>query len=180
VDTDAYAEEAVRLVNHPVDSIDALRKLLAGRSWLRQRVRQADVKPFQQAQTALAAVVDSSAAGDLADAVAQLNILLLQHPIRPYISGHDAQSWHLHISDTDAPVAEIVTSEALFGLAVLVTTLGADRLGRCAAPNCGQAFLDTSPNRSRRFCSPRCATRVNVAAHRRRRQTQPNRRADSA
>lgn len=172
MDNGAYAEEAVRLVNHPVDSVPAVRALLAERPWLRQRVRPTDVEPLRRAQAALAAVVDSSAAGDEAGVVARLNTLLDEHPIRPRISGHDAKSWHLHVSDTDAAVAEIVTGEALFGLTLLVTNLGADRLGRCAAPGCGRAFLDTSPNRSRRFCGPRCATRVNVAAHRRRRHAQ--------
>lgn len=173
METGAYAAGAVRLVNHPVESVEDVRTLLAGRPWLLQRVRSTDVDPLRRTRAGLALVVDSSAAGDDAAVVAQLNALLVQHPIRPHISGHDAQSWHLHVSDTEAPVAEIVTGEALFGLTVLVTDLGADRLGRCAAPGCGRAFLDTSPNRSRRFCSSRCATRVNVAAHRRRQQDTP-------
>jgi hypothetical protein len=33
-------------------------------------------------------------------------------------------------------------------------------------------FIDTSTNRSRRYCSDRCATRANVAAYRARRKEQ--------
>jgi predicted RNA-binding Zn ribbon-like protein len=113
-------------------------------------------------------VLDSSATDDPQQVVHQLNELLEQHPVRPQIAGHDATSWHLHLSDTHASVAEHVLGEALFGLTLLATTLGPTRLGRCAAPGCDHAYLDTSPNRSRRFCSTRCATRVNVAAYRQR------------
>ncbi|WP_141743598.1 CGNR zinc finger domain-containing protein, partial [Streptomyces abyssalis] len=33
-----------------------------------------------------------------------------------------------------------------------------------------RAYLDTSTNRSRRYCSDRCATRANVAAYRARKR----------
>jgi predicted RNA-binding Zn ribbon-like protein len=56
------------------------------------------------------------------------------------------------------------------GLAVLVTTLGVDRLGICQATPCRRAYLDTSSNRSRRYCSERCASRANVAAYRARKR----------
>ncbi|WP_424185544.1 CGNR zinc finger domain-containing protein [Actinokineospora sp. G85] len=42
--------------------------------------------------------------------------------------------------------------------------LGTARWGRCAA--CPHYFVDASTNRAKRFCSPRCANRVHVAAHR--------------
>jgi predicted RNA-binding Zn ribbon-like protein len=48
--------------------------------------------------------------------------------------------------------------------------LGADRFGTCTAAGCTDVFLDTTRNRSRRFCSERCATRSHVAALRSRRR----------
>jgi predicted RNA-binding Zn ribbon-like protein len=123
-------------------------------------------------QRDLGAVVDASAAGDGAEVVRLLNDLLSNHPIRPRVSGHDESTWHLHVNDQNASVAETLTGEALLGLAILVSEMGATRLGRCAASGCRGAFVDTSANSSRRFCSTRCATRTNVAALRRRRQTQ--------
>ena len=44
--------------------------------------------------------------------------------------------------------------------------LGPTRLGVCSAPPCRQAYVDTSPNQSRRYCSERCSSRANVAAYR--------------
>jgi len=163
----ACVDETLQLVNHPpLGTVEDIAALLEARDWLRERITAADVKPLRSLQDRLVDVVDRSTKGDQPGVVAALNSLLDDHRVQPRIGGHDAGSWHLHVSTADASVAEILASESLFGLALLVTELGADRLGRCAAPRCGRAFLDASPNRSRRFCSHRCATRVNVAAHR--------------
>jgi predicted RNA-binding Zn ribbon-like protein len=105
----------------------------------------------------LAAVFD--AAGDQRDAVERLNALLVRYPVRPQLSDHDGSGWHLHL-------AEDYAAGAVMGLAALVAELGVDRLGRCQEPHCERAFLDTSSNRSRRYCSARCASRANVAAYR--------------
>ncbi|MEW9555726.1 CGNR zinc finger domain-containing protein [Nonomuraea sp. NPDC050783] len=109
----------------------------------------------------LAAVFD--AAGDERAVVARLNALLVRYPVRPQLSAHDGRPWHLHLAEDPA-------ATAVMGLAAVVAELGADRLGRCREPHCGRAFLDTSSNRSRRYCSARCASRANVAAHRARRR----------
>jgi len=52
---------------------------------------------------------------------------------------------------------------------------GVDRLGLCEASPCRNAYLDTSTNRSRRYCSDRCATRANVAAYRARKRLEADR-----
>jgi len=54
------------------------------------------------------------------------------------------------------------------GLAHIIDTGGGFRLRTCHRAGCGTAFLDTSRNGLRRFCSLRCANQVNVANHRRR------------
>ncbi|GAA2215891.1 CGNR zinc finger domain-containing protein [Nonomuraea monospora] len=109
----------------------------------------------------LAAVFD--AAGDERAVAERLNALLVRYPVRPQLSDHDGRQWHLHLAEDPA-------ATAVMGLAAVVAELGADRLGRCREPHCGLAFLDTSSNRSRRYCSPRCASRANVAAFRARRR----------
>lgn len=38
--------------------------------------------------------------------------------------------------------------------------------GRCAAADCGRAFIDEGRRTPQRFCSQSCATRTRVAAHR--------------
>lgn len=97
------------------------------------------------------------------EAIDLLNALLVRYPVRPQLSGHDGQSWHLHLAEETVPCA-------VMGLAALVADLGVSRLGRCADVSCSRAFLDTSSNRSRRYCSARCASRANVAAYRARRK----------
>ena len=163
-----YAEAAVRLVNTELRSDADLATLVSGRPWLVAHLASSDIDLLAPVQGELSAVVDDSFHGDAPAVVERINGLLAQHPLHPRISGHDETSWHLHVSEVGASVAEVLIAEALFGLTLLVTELGATRLGRCAAPGCDRAYLDTSTNRTRRFCSPRCATRTNVANYRRR------------
>jgi predicted RNA-binding Zn ribbon-like protein len=167
-----YADAAVDLVNLDLSSCDDIETFLAPRPWVRDQVQPGDLRALKRLQTELAAVVDASAVADEATTVALLNALLEQHPVRPRISGHDAQTWHLHVNDTNASVATILAAEGLFGMALVVTELGADRFGRCAATDCTNAYLDSSANRSKRFCSARCASRTNVAAYRSRQQSE--------
>jgi predicted RNA-binding Zn ribbon-like protein len=167
-----YADAAVDLINVDLANCADIEALLAGRPWLRNRVQPGDLRALKRLQGELAAVVDASASGDDTTTVTLLNDLLEQHPVRPRISGHDAQTWHLHVNDSNASIATVLAAEGLFGLALVVTELGADRFGRCAAADCDKAYLDSSANRSKRFCSPRCASRTNVAAYRSRQQVE--------
>ena len=169
-----YSNRAAALVNADLSSDETLRAYLSQRPWLHEQLSPSDLRPLQDVQVDLAGLVDASAGGDGAEVVRRLNDLLSRHPIRPRVSGHDESSWHLHVSDDSASVAETMISEALLGLAMLVTEVGATRLGRCAADTCTNAFVDVSANSSRRFCSTRCSTRTNVAALRKRRQTAEN------
>ncbi|GAB3403606.1 CGNR zinc finger domain-containing protein [Flindersiella endophytica] len=102
--------------------------------------------------------------------VRRLNELLKLHPVSPFISGHDKQTWHLHVAERESSVAETLAAEGLMGMATVVCDLGTDRFGVCAAARCTNVFVDTSPNRSRRYCSERCSSRANVAAFRARRK----------
>lgn len=169
VNSAAYAARAADLVNADLTTTDELRAQLAERPSLASAAAESDLAPLQAAQRQLVQVVDAAAAGDDSGAVAALNELLAQHPVRPRVSGHDRSDWHLHVSDDGAPVSQSLISEALFGLALLATDLDIRRLGRCASTSCHRVFVDTSDNSSRRFCSTRCSTRENVAALRRRR-----------
>ncbi|MEU7896229.1 CGNR zinc finger domain-containing protein [Nonomuraea sp. NPDC049152] len=109
----------------------------------------------------LASVFALADAGKHDEAVELLNTLLARHPVHPQISAHDGQGWHLHLSE----------GGMVMGLAAVVTDLGVDRLGVCRAARCSNVFVDTSSNRSRRYCSERCASRANVAAYRARRKS---------
>ncbi|HEX6421577.1 MAG TPA: CGNR zinc finger domain-containing protein [Acidimicrobiales bacterium] len=179
MDFDAYAELGVALVSsqpddrHPDDLLattDGLRAFLAPWPWMAERAGDRDRVPLVALRGALRRVFDDAAAGRSADMVGALNDLLAEHRPRPSISGHDDTDWHLHIVPTDIPVAEEYAAGAVMGLTMAFLDLGPDRFGACADDRCGGVFLDTSRNRSRRYCSERCATRANVAALRSRRR----------
>ncbi|MGH9036560.1 MAG: CGNR zinc finger domain-containing protein, partial [Acidimicrobiia bacterium] len=58
------------------------------------------------------------------------------------------------------------------GLAIVIRDQGLDRLRVCSAIGCSRVFVDTSRNRSRRYCDPStCGNRTNVAAYRARQRS---------
>jgi hypothetical protein len=97
-----------------------------------------------------------------------INTLLADASSRPHISLHDGRP-HLHYSAADAGAAAHIRAITAAGLAYMVCFAGADRLGRCARSGCGLAFVDTSRNGRRAYCSVRCANNDAVARHRGRR-----------
>ncbi|RJL25167.1 CGNR zinc finger domain-containing protein [Bailinhaonella thermotolerans] len=177
MDLTSYAELAVQLVNTGEDREDRLADLASLRRMLLEEQRphlaeiatDADLDPLRGLRGELRAVFDAVEAGEHAAGVDRLNVLLVRHPIHPQISGHDDEDWHMHLTE-DGGAADIYAVGAVMGLATIVTTLGIDRLGVCRSSPCRRVYLDTSSNRSRRYCSERCASRANVAAYRARRR----------
>jgi predicted RNA-binding Zn ribbon-like protein len=167
-----YAERAARLVNAPLGEDDGLPALLSDRDWLVPLLVERDSRALRRFQRELREVFEAASDGEEALVVDRLNALLAKHPVTPYIAGHDSQSWHLHVSDRASSVADLLVAEALMGLAVIVCDFGATRPGVCQASGCDNVFVDTSPNRSRRYCSERCSSRANVAAYRARRKAE--------
>lgn len=161
-----YAERAVALTNAEIASLDDVETLLGTRRFLLPRLCEKDILRIAKVQRDLRAVFAASDRGDEAAAVELLNELLSKHPVSPRIAGRDSDSWHLHVADRSSSVAAHLTAEALLGLAMIVVDFGASRFGVCQADRCSNVFVDTSPNRSRRYCSDRCSTRANVAAYR--------------
>ncbi|MFI6638608.1 CGNR zinc finger domain-containing protein [Streptomyces sp. NPDC050504] len=106
---------------------------------------------------------------DLEERCGAVNALLADASSSPRISLHDGQP-HLHYSATGSDVAAHVRAVTAAGLAYVVCSAGAERLGRCARRGCGLAFVDTSRNGRRAYCSVRCANNDAVARHRERRQ----------
>ena len=165
-----YAEAAAALLNADLAEVDGLAAYLDDRPWLRERATDRDCMLLRKLQRELRPVFEAGEADDTSAVVGRLNELMVRHPITPRISGHDEHDLHLHVATENASVADLLIGESLLGLATLVCDLGPDRLGVCSATPCAQVFVDTSPNRSRRYCSERCASRVNVAAYRARRR----------
>jgi predicted RNA-binding Zn ribbon-like protein len=182
VDLASYADLVIQLVNTEssedlrkdrLANLDDLRELLTARPHLSGRVSRQDLDAMRGLRAELRTIFEEVDRGDEASAINRLNGLLIQHPIHPQVSGHDKQRWHLHLTESGS-VPDRYAAGAVMGLAVLITDIGIERLGVCKAPPCRHVFFDTSTNRSRRYCSERCASRANVAAYRARRRENAN------
>ena len=182
MDLTTYAELAVRLVNtasYSEDNVDrlatmdGLRDLVADREHLSgSGATRRDLEALRGLRTEFRKVFAACAAGDGDGAAAQLNSLLIRHPVHPQLSGHDGQPWHVHFTESGT-VADKYAAGAAMGLAIRLTELGLERFGVCQAPPCQGIFIDTSTNRSRRYCSERCLSRANVTTFRAR-QREPS------
>jgi predicted RNA-binding Zn ribbon-like protein len=161
-----YAESAAALLNAQLPDTDALLAHLVSRQWLHDSVTDGDAPALRRFQDQLRPVFEASGEGRVPDVVDGLNQLLGRHPVTPMISDHDPAHLHMHVANRAASVAELLIGESLMGLAHLVCDLGPSRLGVCSAKGCTDVYVDTSPNKSRRYCSDRCSSRANVAAYR--------------
>ncbi|OON81209.1 CGNR zinc finger domain-containing protein [Streptomyces tsukubensis] len=188
-----YSDYAVRLVNteeparhrDSLTSVDSVRALFGTNASAGRRATDADVTRFRGVRARLRAVFEAADEGDPTLAVDLLNSLLLEFPVSPQISGHDHLDdegdprWHMHLADHPSNATAGFAAIAAMGLAFHLTEYGVDRLGLCEAAPCRNAYLDTSTNRSRRYCSDRCATRANVAAYRARKRLESDRSAST-
>lgn len=95
----------------------------------------------------------------------EVNRLLARVELRPHLTDHDDRGHHLHYEAATAGLVERVRANTLMGLAVLLCDEH-ERIGTCDAERCERAWVDTSRNARRRFCSTACANRTHVAAHR--------------
>ncbi len=104
------------------------------------------------------------------DAASEVNAILRESGAVPFLTRHDSSDWHIHVTDSDDPLADRIGAETAMAIIDLIRADEFDRLKPCAAPDCSCVLIDISRNRSRRFCSHRnCGNRANVAAYRRRR-----------
>lgn len=172
MDLSSYAELAVRLVNtaslgheggDQLASLDQLRALVADREHLSHGVTRADLEALRQLRDEFSAFFADCSRGHGADAAARLNELLIQYPVHPQLSGHDGQPWHVHYTESGT-MSDKYAAGAAMGLAVRLTDLGLDRFGVCRAAPCRGVFIDTTADRSRRYCSERCAKRASAGA----------------
>jgi predicted RNA-binding Zn ribbon-like protein len=175
VDLASYADLVIELVNtqdpaeDSLHDLDSLRELLTIRPHLSGRVTRETLEAMRDLRTELRTIFVAAAEGREDEAIERLNTLLIQHPIHPQISNHDGQRWHLHLTESGS-VPDRYAAGAAMGLAVKISDQGIDRLGICQAEGCNNVFFDTTTNKSRRYCSERCASRANVAAYRARRR----------
>ncbi|HEY0453650.1 CGNR zinc finger domain-containing protein [Actinophytocola sp.] len=174
MDNADYVAVALRLANAPLDDVSDLRAALHEEPWWSDRTTAADLAPLRPVVAALRRALSCAVATDGAGVLREVNALLAEHPVRPRLSaGHDpaVANWHIHMADPTASPATEVAAAAAWGIAHGIVHYGLDRWGLCGADDCANYYLDTSTNRAKRFCSPRCANRVHVAAFRSRQRT---------
>ena len=101
-------------------------------------------------------------------AVLEVNRMLDEARAMPYLTRHDGLDWHLHATPPDAPLGERMRVEASLALTDVIRMDEMQRLRICEADDCEGLVLDLSRNGSKRFCSTRCGSRMNMIAFRRR------------
>jgi predicted RNA-binding Zn ribbon-like protein len=121
-----------------------------------------DVTQVEQTAELVRAVALAEREDEVRD---RLNALLALANPRPYATDHDGEL-HLHYARPDAGALEQLTTTVAMGLSQVVVQHGWQRLGVCSAEGCGNVYVDTSRNASRRYCSNTCASRSTVAAYR--------------
>ncbi|QFG22661.1 CGNR zinc finger domain-containing protein [Actinomadura sp. WMMB 499] len=156
---------AVDLLNAPDRGHATLSRVLAA-----HQISRPDLTPEQANNLAswLELVRPVFGEADTGRQVDTLNDLLRTVATGVQIGVHDGSEPHLHYVNQAIDTAERVKATIAGGLAVAVCGVGGRRLGRCDRTPCAIVYIDTSRNGRRRYCSRTCATRVNVAAHRRR------------
>ena len=174
MDLNSYAELAVRLVNTAgaegqdgdrLTNLEGLRNLVADRQHLNSGVTRNDLEELRDLRAEFRAFFVACADGDGEDAAARLNVLLIQHPVHPQLSGHDDQPWHVHYTESGS-VSDKYAAGAVMGLAVRLTDVGIERFGVCQAADCQGVFIDTSTTGTRPYCSDRCMNLDNVSPFR--------------
>jgi predicted RNA-binding Zn ribbon-like protein len=87
----------------------------------------------------------------------------------PQLVKHDQWDYHVHATDSQAPLPDRMAVEAAMAMADVIRIGELGRLRVCGGENCEDVYVDLSKNRSRRFCGAACGNRANVAAYRARR-----------
>ena len=147
----------------PLRSCEAFREFVADRPFLAVPVTQHDLDRLRLLRADLGAVFASTVGGASSAAVDRLNALMAIHPVHPVVVAHDGEPWHIHLVESGS-VTDRYAAAAVISLSLLLTQLGAERLGICAIASCDRVFIDGSSNKSRRYCADHSAARSNVAA----------------
>ena len=166
----ALAENLVNTLDHsiavpehlatPADLVEFLGEHQV--EWPR-RVTHADLEAVRDVRAEVRELVTAETAARAMDA---LNSLLESTRVNLRMArenGETRMAWSL---DPSVPLAEALRSAAAVSAAHLAAEFGFERLRVCGADPCADVFLDVSKRGEQRFCGPRCATRVRVAAHR--------------
>ncbi|WP_405839677.1 CGNR zinc finger domain-containing protein [Streptomyces platensis] len=151
------------LINLPEMTAASVRSMLEAHEIRRPVVADADVDGFRSWRDQLARVFGATESAEQCSAV---NDLLVAATIRPWVTTHDGLQPHLHFVPDSADVLSRVKAVTAGGLAFVLCWEGGARLGRCLRAECSRAYVDTSRNGRRRYCTARCGNTEAVLRHR--------------
>jgi predicted RNA-binding Zn ribbon-like protein len=166
--TYAGAHIAAWLVSNPAPGAQALGAMLASYDVHHPVPGSAQARALRPWAGYLRAVFE---APDVPAKAALADELLQAADCRPRLISHGpGQPFHLHYVAEDAGLPARVKALTAAGVAHAIDDGAGHRLRVCRRAGCGIAFVDTSRNGRRHFCTVRCANQVNVASHRLRRR----------
>ena len=172
MDNADYLDVALRLTNATLSDVAGPACGAARGAVVVHRAGEADLAALRPVAAGLRRALACVVAADADGVLREVNALLAAHPLRPRLSaGHSAEPElaHPHGGPDRAP-GHGGGGRGGLGPRARHRPLRPDRWGHCGAADCDNYYLDTSTNRAKRFCSPRCANRVHVAAFRSRRR----------
>jgi predicted RNA-binding Zn ribbon-like protein len=137
----------------------------------RESLTETEVEDLTTVAGRLRPVFVAIASHDHDLAAETLNALMARWGAQPRLDRHDNEPWHLHFHPEHVDYVHGWAAGLATGLAFVVGSELADRLGVCSAPACDRVYADTSRNGTKRFCSTACQNRVKAAAFRARRAT---------
>lgn len=177
---DSYGEQQIKLAFDLMNTFDPLfeyperlasladahRFLLEHGFPAEPRLSDADLAAIRRLSAALREVVEADHDKTASE---RLNELLEGARVSANLVADAGGGWRIGLAAGAGldPVSWLA-AEAALGLALALQCHGRERLRTCVAEPCREVFIDLSRNRSRRYCSDRCANRHNVAAFRER------------
>jgi predicted RNA-binding Zn ribbon-like protein len=167
-DTEAALRSAVELVNSaaPPDTLTTVSELDAWYDANRYFGRRDGDARELEAVRALRPKLRELFTGGRDAAAERVNQMLVEANALPQLVRHDGLDWHIHAIDRGAPLDRRILVETAMAMIDVIRSDELSRLAVCADDHCEGLVLDLSRNRSRRFCSTRCANRNAVAAYR--------------
>lgn len=172
--TSAGALIAAELASHPAADAATIGSLLARHQVHQPLPTAGQLTELRRWAGDLRGVFQAGGAREQAECV---DALLTASQCRPRLVSHDGLPYHLHYASVASDLVSRVRALTAAGLAHVIDEGEGTRLRCCQRTGCPIAFVDTSRNGRRRFCTLRCANQVNVARHRARQRGQI-RRAD--
>lgn len=164
-----YTEPCLRVVvdltnRPPVDLADLVARWFTACVVPERPPEEQDLLDVRAYLVRWAEVVDAASEQQRIDL---LNGLLADYTAHPRLSIHEGSTgWHLHYRADGLGLGRVISAAISVMTADHLSEKGMHRLGRCALPDCGNAYIDFTRGGRQRYCSQPCANRDAVRRHR--------------